>query len=517
MRRLSPLTLLSIGLVSLTVSLLLAGDAMMGLIPAPQQRAAPYRKAFSEMLAVQFSLLAERGDLAILQPALGALVERTPEIASVALITANGNILAQAGGAVPAWDASQRAVSTGLHVLVPIYRGADPWGALQIIYRQPEQGGPWDWLSQPWVRFVGFVAVAGFVAYRLLLRRVLRHLDPSAVVPPRVKAALDTLVEGVAMLDVNGMIVLANEAFLAQVGRPLPAILGQPLTLFPWVLAESQDGRQGGELPWHRAVTPHGPQQGMRLDLQQPGGERRLFMVTASPILDDGGGRRGTIVAFHDVTELETKSADLAKTVVDLVAAQVELTQRADELRRLATRDPLTGCLNRRAFFEQVEVAIQEPVRIAAGVGCVMIDIDHFKSFNDRHGHAVGDQVLVAVAQTMGGSIRDEDLLGRYGGEEFCLVLVGVPLEVVLQTAERIRRKIAAESGAAVRTPAGLQVTASLGVAYAAGPADIHGLLSQADQALYFAKQHGRNRVALFNRERAQPEPVSLSIPVRAA
>ncbi|MCC6140142.1 MAG: sensor domain-containing diguanylate cyclase [Nitrospira sp.] len=517
MRRLSPLTFLSIGLVSLTVSLLLAGDAMMGLIPAPQQHVAPYRKAFSEMLAVQFSLLVERGDLAILQSALGALVERTPEIAGAALMTGTGQVLAHAGLAVPHWDASQSAVSTGLHVLVPIYRGADSWGVLQIVYRQPEQGGSWDWLFQPWVRFVLFVAAVGFVSYRLLLKRVLRHLDPSAVVPPRVKAALDTLVEGVAMLDVNGLIVLANEAFLAQVGQPLPTILGQPLTLFPWVPAENQDGRQGGELPWHRAVTRGGPQQGMRLDLQLPDGGRRLFMVTAAPILDDRGGLRGTIVAFHDVTALETKSAELARTVTGLVAAQVELMQRTDELHRLATRDPLTGCFNRRAFFEQVEAAMQDPVRVAAGVGCVMIDIDHFKAFNDRYGHAVGDQVLVAVAQAMVGAIRDGDMLGRYGGEEFCLVLTGAPLEVVLQTAERIRCKIEAESGAAVRTPAGLQVTASLGVAYVTGHEDIHGVLSLADQALYFAKQTGRNRVAVFNRDRAQPEPVSISVPARAA
>lgn len=512
MRRFSPLTLLSIGLVSLTVSIMLAGDALVGLIPNEHQQVFRQRKALSETLAIQYSFLVERGDLATLQTALRALVERNAEVESAALITGDGQMLAQAGLPMRPEDWSMSAASTLTRLHVPIYHGAHPWGGLHLLFRETDRLSAralGAWLSQAWLRFMLFVAAAGFVAYRVLMKRVLRHLDPSAVVPPRVKAALDTLTEGVAMLDLEGLIVLANEAFLKRVEHPLAVVLGHPLSRLPWMTAEGLECRQGIELPWHRALKQGVPQADKRLDLLAPSGVRVFFVVTASPILDDHGKLRGVIVAFHDVTELEKKNNELARTVTELVMAQVELTKKTEELHHLATRDPLTGCLNRRAFFEQVELVMADRPRISAGWGCVMIDIDHFKSFNDRYGHAVGDQVLTAVARTVNGSIRAEDIFGRYGGEEFCLVLAGVSGDVVLKTAERIRAKIDGESGAAVRSSAGLHVTASLGIVYVSGPADIHGLLGQADQALYFAKQNGRNQVARYDRQRGAPEPVA--------
>ena len=221
MQRPAPLTLLSIGLVSLTVSIMLAGDAIMGLIPNERQQAFHQRKALSETLALQYSLLVQRADAETIETALHALVERTPEIEAAALITADGHTVAEAGLQSDDWGRTPDAKSTPSRIHVPIYHGTRPWGVLHIAFHESAETSrwaSWGWVSDAWLRFVLFVAVAGFAAYWLLMKRVLRHLDPSKVIPPRVKAALDTLAEGVVMLDLDGIIVLANASFARRVG-----------------------------------------------------------------------------------------------------------------------------------------------------------------------------------------------------------------------------------------------------------------------------------------------------------
>jgi diguanylate cyclase (GGDEF)-like protein len=184
---------------------------------------------------------------------------------------------------------------------------------------------------------------------------------------------------------------------------------------------------------------------------------------------------RGCIVTFSDVSELH----------------------RANQaLQRLATRDPLTGCLNRRAFLEAFEALCAGARRERGALSCVMVDIDHFKAVNDEHGHTVGDRVIQQVAQCLLQHARESDLVCRYGGEEFCMALPGLTLAGAMALAERLRACIAAECGAAVREVAGLRVTASLGVqGFSTQCASPALMIDQADQALYRAKRGGRNRV----------------------
>jgi diguanylate cyclase (GGDEF)-like protein len=167
------------------------------------------------------------------------------------------------------------------------------------------------------------------------------------------------------------------------------------------------------------------------------------------------------------------------------------------ELVRLAMRDPLTGVLNRRALFEQFDARWRDAAAAVGPLGCIMVDIDRFKSFNDRYGHAVGDEVIKAVARELGAALRLNDVLGRYGGEEFCIVLSGLDDDTAARVAERMRRALEAKAGGSVRTVTNLSVTASFGVAswrpgMALTPAQ---LVDRADQALVAAKQAGRNRV----------------------
>ncbi len=175
-------------------------------------------------------------------------------------------------------------------------------------------------------------------------------------------------------------------------------------------------------------------------------------------------------------------------------AAQQELMDQVDATKRQAQVDPLTRTWNRAAIFELMHAAVARAPR--GGVGVIMADIDHFKRINDTHGHAAGDEVLQQLAKRMLGAIRDVDALGRYGGEEFMVVLGGcATLDEGLAIAERIRRRIA--EGVFVTDSGEFPVTLSLGLAFTASAAaiDEHLLLRTADEALYRAKHAGRNRV----------------------
>lgn len=162
--------------------------------------------------------------------------------------------------------------------------------------------------------------------------------------------------------------------------------------------------------------------------------------------------------------------------------------RRHDDLKREASRDPLTGLLNRRAL-ERLRTDPRALRRLeASGYSMVVLDIDHFKQINDRHGHLLGDQALRLVAQAVLACVRDGDLAVRYGGEEFLLLLPGTPLPGAFEVAERIRASVAA-----MALPFALTVSAGV----AAGDPQQETperVFERADQALYRAKSGGRNR-----------------------
>jgi diguanylate cyclase (GGDEF)-like protein len=162
-------------------------------------------------------------------------------------------------------------------------------------------------------------------------------------------------------------------------------------------------------------------------------------------------------------------------------------------LQRQAREDPLTGLLNRRSF-DDAAVRLGKAKRAGRSFSAIMIDIDRFKPINDEHGHAVGDEVLLVVARRINRGLSDEDLLSRYGGEEFAIVLPDAALQQGMVIAERLREIVCAEP---VKTSIGpLDVTISLGVAESAGEDEtIAELLIRADRGLLAAKRQGRNCV----------------------
>jgi diguanylate cyclase (GGDEF)-like protein len=175
------------------------------------------------------------------------------------------------------------------------------------------------------------------------------------------------------------------------------------------------------------------------------------------------------------------------------VNRQLLETQRA--LVELATRDGLTGILNRSAIIEELAVELSRARRHREPIGILMADVDHFKQINDSYGHLAGDAVLKAISARLQKSLRGYDRVGRYGGEEFLVVLGETDFETAIRAAERLRMAVSSEPIATGNT--GLTVTVSVGLAVADDSVrtTLEQLVSAADQALYDAKRAGRNRV----------------------
>jgi len=173
------------------------------------------------------------------------------------------------------------------------------------------------------------------------------------------------------------------------------------------------------------------------------------------------------------------------------------LLSRVASLERLSVTDGLTGVHNHRYFQERLREEFRRAQRYDDTLSLILIDLDHFKAFNDTHGHQVGDIVLRDVAASLQRSVRETDLLARYGGEEFAILLPRTPLAGALTVAERVWRELGQLHTGPQRT---LRVTASLGVStfphHAVSSAEL--LVRAADQALYRAKDEGRNRICLY-------------------
>jgi diguanylate cyclase (GGDEF)-like protein len=178
-----------------------------------------------------------------------------------------------------------------------------------------------------------------------------------------------------------------------------------------------------------------------------------------------------------------------------IVALQEQLLAAQRQLREQASRDSLTGLWNRAAILDILDRELARARREQAAVGVVMADLDHFKRVNDTYGHLAGDEVLRQAARRLLGVLRPYDTVGRYGGEEFLLVLPGCDAQVTLTLAERLCRYMAAEPLECEGLP--LTVTVSLGLTASGGTEPAGALLRAADAALYRAKAAGRNRVAL--------------------
>ena len=204
------------------------------------------------------------------------------------------------------------------------------------------------------------------------------------------------------------------------------------------------------------------------------------------PLKSVSGSVIGTCVSIHDVTEIAV-TQDLLERATDEMISKEESSQR----------DALTGLYNRGFFDELITQDIARARRQQWDLSLMMIDIDHFKSINDRYGHPGGDEVLRHVTKAMLQQLRTSDVLCRYGGEEFSLILPQTGTEKSKFVGERIRRAV--ESTLISYDDAGISVTISIGSAMLKNNMTSGSLINHADQALYTSKNEGRNRVTIID------------------
>jgi diguanylate cyclase (GGDEF)-like protein len=215
------------------------------------------------------------------------------------------------------------------------------------------------------------------------------------------------------------------------------------------------------------------------------------------------GAQRERLAPQEDVNsprlrELSGAETAMAQVIHELQSEMESLQQRVAEgeaMKYQATHDVLTGVWNRAAIFDTLKRELNRACREATTVSVLMADLDHFKSINDTYGHPDGDAVLKEAAHRITQSIREYDSVGRYGGEEFMIVLVGCDVAVTRKQAERIRDRIHVEP---IQTPsAAIPVTVSIGGAASGEFKSMDALIRAADAALYNAKRNGRNRVEM--------------------
>ena len=175
-----------------------------------------------------------------------------------------------------------------------------------------------------------------------------------------------------------------------------------------------------------------------------------------------------------------------------------ELKRDMERIRRQAVTDGLTGLANRKAFDEQIGRMCREGAKEGHIFSLIMIDIDHFKAFNDTYGHQVGDQVLRLVAMTLINEVKGQDMAARYGGEEFAILLPGTNIDAAQAVAENLRKAVEKKEVMNRTTGENLgQITISLGVAQFYETENADELIRRADVALYNSKSKGRNKVVV--------------------
>ncbi|MFL5327545.1 MAG: diguanylate cyclase [Gemmataceae bacterium] len=505
---------LGIALTMMAVSVLTLAYGI-GIVPDPEAQALRGRANLAQALGLQAASSVQNHDFTQYEAFLKPVLESNEELLSGGLRDITGELVVDLGGHADRWvDPGEK--SNASFIALEIQYNDSPWGRAEFAFEptaQPVLGGLIP--TGPMGRLFAFFGAACFAAFGAYLWYILGRVlsDSDHAIPHRVRQALDTLAEGVLILDRSRRIAHANEAFARFTNHQTGDLIGRKVTELGW--GPPKGGSSSDPLPWDKAVRECVSQVGVPIVFK--GGQQRelVLSVNAAPILADDGSCRGALATFDDMTELERKNSSLQELLAKLKNSRAEIHRQNQELKLLATRDPLTLCLNRRAFFAELNPLYEQAGRSGAALSCVMIDVDRFKQINDRYGHPAGDKVLYQVAELLRGRSRNTDLVCRYGGEEFAMILPQTDLDGAQIIAERVRIALA-------ETPiSGVPVTASFGVsAIQLGPNGPQGLLDQSDKALYAAKRTGRNKVVRFDQVSPEdpiaPRPVAVDVPPAA-
>jgi diguanylate cyclase (GGDEF)-like protein/PAS domain S-box-containing protein len=340
-----------------------------------------------------------------------------------------------------------------------------------------------DWVEATRLGAVDYLLTDEGGAYLRTLQgrlEAVRERDERANRAARMADALASTSAAVVIADRSGGLEMVNEACAHLLGRDVDtAARGTLAEVFPL----EDEPRIKADL---FAALHAGREWAGEVRVRTESGEGVSCIVTLSPIRRSSGRTEGLVLTLRDVS--------------DRVAMEDALRAANRRLAEQASRDALTGLYNRGYFHEVLEREMARALRYGDVLSVVMLDLDQFKQINDEHGHAAGDEVLCGVARVLRPALRDGDVLARYGGDEFCVLLPNAEA----QAAEVVAQRLCASVAESPHGPAGAaQILLSAGIATSADVKDVEGsqtdaILRLADRALYASKAAGAGRVTIW-------------------
>ena len=304
------------------------------------------------------------------------------------------------------------------------------------------------------------------------------------LIPLARDIVMDHIPQLVVVMGADDLIVDVNEAVEIWTGVPKADMLGKdPLQIFK---------------EWPHFLNRLLVTEETREEVTLPGEPARVVELMVIPIKNKTDGTlNGRAIVAHDVTERKRAENDLTDMNEILWGKIEEVETLRAQLQELAIRDPLTGLFNRRFFSETLEKETAQALRENTPISMIILDVDHFKKFNDTHGHKCGDFVLQSLAKFLDDNIRGGDLLCRFGGEEFVILMPNASAESAYERAEFLRKQFDAMNMEYENQI--IKSTFSAGVATFPIHSDSgEAVLSLADQALYQSKADGRNKVTIY-------------------
>lgn len=313
------------------------------------------------------------------------------------------------------------------------------------------------------IRMVGFVKD---ITDRVLVEKTLMESEE------RYRVVLEVNPDPVAIYDIEGRVTYINPAFEQRFGWTFEEVVGKRIDFVPeenWPETKDAIKKMLSGKKIHSFETRRLNKEGKILDVQ----------ISSSLFLNRDGEAEGSIVTLRDITARKQAEEELVKTKQDLLL--------------LSRTDSLTGILNRRAILSQIEIELSRAKRENKKLSLSLLDIDHFKKINDTYGHIVGDNVLRVVVGRISSVVRVYDSLGRFGGEEFLIIIPGAKEVGAYSLCERIRSVVGNKD--IISNGLSIRVTISQGVVTCDGNAIVDDLIARADKVMYQAKRNGRNRV----------------------
>lgn len=319
---------------------------------------------------------------------------------------------------------------------------------------------------------------------------ILRRIDELTASEEKYRVLLDESSDPIFMFDPGGQYLYVNRAFAEGVNRRLDEIIHKKI----WdVFSKDEADKRFAVVKW---VFENGETKIIEVRVPRVDGDR-YYITTVKPVLNADKTVATVICISKEITERKRMEEELRQANEQLSTQLAEIESLHETLHEQAIRDPLTGLYNLRFLTESMKREIAQAIRENSSLSVVLMDIDHFKIFNDTHGHKAGDEVLRELGKMLSTQTRAGDIACRYGGEEFMVIMPSAHTEEAFKRAEQLRKIF--ESTQIDNKGELLSATISAGVATFPdhGSTD-DDIWRAADHALYMAKSAGRNCVIVY-------------------